>query len=144
MANKKNIEHIWSVMCQSSIIDQESNNVSLIDILESISFSLPPERVSAISLPFEVVTLWRNSDPGKKIIADVEMDIVGPNGKSLQKFVNKIEFTESKKRLRFRLRINAIPFVGFGEYSCQVNIKESGGSSFETVAVLPLEIRQKI
>ena len=90
-----------------------------------------------------MVTFLKNLHPEKESSGDIELDILDPEGISIQKFSNKIEFTGQKKRLRFRLKINAVPFTVFGEYSYQIGTKESTTSAFETVAMIPLEIKEK-
>ena len=36
------IEHIWSVLCSRSVIDSETNNVSIQDVIEHIIINAEP------------------------------------------------------------------------------------------------------
>ena len=72
------INHIWSVLCQRSVIDSKSNNISLIDIFEKleVNLSVPvsegKNKVKKINVPvnYEIVSLWTydKEDQGKKLV----------------------------------------------------------------------------
>src|SRR2546422_481332 len=55
------IKHIWSVFCSRSIIEGDSNNVSLITVLEELQLTPPPGGGAAagvVGLRCELVILW--------------------------------------------------------------------------------------
>ena len=45
------INHAWTVICEKSIIDRDTNNVSL-DVLEQVNFKMPllPKEIEGRSL----------------------------------------------------------------------------------------------
>ena len=55
------IQHIWTVPCRVTIADQDTNNVSLIEVLEEISLAPAAARFDParprLPLFFDVVTL---------------------------------------------------------------------------------------
>ena len=62
---------IWAVLCQSAVIDKDTNNVSLLNVIEEVKVpAKPPAELTATDLnlispaTFELVTLWTRSDPG--------------------------------------------------------------------------------
>ena len=61
---KSKIEHVWSVLCEKSVIDSETNNLSLTNILEEIQISLKEKGIidsseKTVPINFELVTMWR-------------------------------------------------------------------------------------
>ena len=57
------IKHIWSILCKESIINQDDNNLSLIDVLEQLQVVAVPqgevkETEPSINVPinYELVT----------------------------------------------------------------------------------------
>ena len=69
------INHIWTVVCTKSVIDSDTNNISLIDTIERLRINLPIGQSSNtapinISINFEIVSLWERypyEEPTSKI-----------------------------------------------------------------------------
>lgn len=55
------IHHAWTVLCARSLIDRDTNNISL-DVLEQLNVQIPPplQGAGGFVLParLEVVSLW--------------------------------------------------------------------------------------
>ena len=80
---KENVKHIWSVLCESSVVDQQTNNVSIHKVLEQLNIDLTlknkdskenkidTNQIVAITFPFQIVSLWQRINPKKAPTIDV-------------------------------------------------------------------------
>ena len=138
------IKHIWSILCEDSSVDQETNKLSIRNVLESIQIKVQgilPEK-SAIPIPFEIVSFFTRADSNteeeiqlKTKLVNAEMDQLGKD------FAANIKFPAKSNRLRARSRIQGLPIKGEGKYAFIISFKISKEKEFKTVAELPLEIK---
>lgn len=138
-------DHIWTVLCKEAIIDGDSNNVSLINVLEQVVMIAPPKVQGQeeslpehIPLSMSLVTLWARSELGKKEIFESRTILKSPAGKMLSTQEHSINL---KTHVRFRVRtnINIVGFAGFGRYLFLVQKKTSSGK-WSRVASVPLDV----
>jgi hypothetical protein len=144
----KTIEHIWTVICQSAIIDQQTNILSLQNVLEEAIVdkkdnegkSIIPEKGEAIPLTFQVVSLWKKLAPlDQEVVVNGELEVTDPTGATLLK--NPLSFKIEKNTERSR---SLIGFQGFkitapGEYTFILRAKE--GSRLQEVSRTYLAIK---
>lgn len=160
----QSIEHVWSVLCISSSVDKESNNISLFNIVEQLAVSpiiKPPvstngktvttkpknsRDVTFVQFPMEIVSFWNReeSDKNKESPVNIEIDLIGPNKKSITKKEIEFVFKKGYKRTRFIIKLNGVEINTFGEYKYNINVKIPEKSIFENVAQIPLEIKAKV
>ncbi|MFH1601393.1 MAG: hypothetical protein ABIB61_00355 [Candidatus Shapirobacteria bacterium] len=137
------IKHIWSVICQKSLIDKETNNISLIEVLEEVSVNItsPGEINKKINIPFkyEVVNYWMKKGRVKDV--DIRIRLVDPDQKVIKSFINRLSIPPDKDRMRSRLRILGLELTRSGSYTFWIEIKEEGKKTFKRVAELPLEVK---
>ncbi len=151
MNNSNSIRHVWSVLCQKSVIDTETNNLSLYDILEELNIDIEfkgnePRSIDLVNVPFkyEVVSLWENNGKQNSLDgAEIDVDFINPEGKILKEFKNILEVPKLKARMRTRLKIDGIGVSGEGAYMFNIKIKEKGQNTYKTVAKLPLTVKIK-
>jgi hypothetical protein len=141
------IKHIWSVLCRRSIVDSDSNNISLNEIFEQLAVNLEGKEkemmgVKQINVPieFEVVNMWIKEDKEKQTGAELEVDVINPKGVLLKTFPQKFEMPSGMKRMRTRLKVMGLVVDQSGDYIFKVRIKEQGNKDFEIVAEIPLEV----
>ena len=138
-------KHIWSVLCKKTIIDTDTNSISLIDVFEQLQtkVNLPQNKNIKLSIPleYEVVNFWYKENTDKKEEVDVEITLIDPNNKSLKSFINTITIPDNKKRVRTRLKITGLPITISGIYRFIVKIKEKNTKNYKQVAELPIEIK---
>lgn len=141
------IKHIWSVLCQKSIVDQHSNNISLLDVFEELKVNTQPSPDNILSkfgeivvpVTYQIVSLWTH-DPIKKELIDLRVDFNKPDGSIKTIFENELELPSDKIRIRNIININGIGIKNTGKYIFEIKEKSKKESKFKTVAELPLEI----
>ena len=144
------IKHIWSVVCKSSVIDQDDNNISLHGVLEQLTVSLVPKDLTrnpdkiGIPLNYEIVSMWQKKATSKTAYGIIEYILLDPKGKELLKNTQVMEIPKTSKRFRSRMKISGLPLSSSGDYTFQVSLKEKDSREFKLVSELPLEIDIKL
>lgn len=141
LEQKYMIKHIWSIVCQKSVIDQETNNLSINDVLERIDIEtlapLPNDGTAKLPITFEVVSYWYREQAKKDEKRTVEVCIFSPQNNLLNSFEQEIPLTQGMDRLRSRLRVQGVPVTTSGVY--KVALREKGVTS-EVITEIPIEI----
>lgn len=143
------IKHIWSVLCQRSVIDQESNNASLIDVFEQLQVDTNHAGTSEISAPkdisvpvrYELVNFWSKTKEGEEERGSVRILLSDPAGREIQRIENEIVIPQSNKRIREINKIQGITLKGSGVYNFIISIRQQSSETYEPVAELPLEVK---
>src|SRR5256885_618792 len=79
-------QHLWTVPCRFSIVAQQSNNVSLIEVLEEIAIpTVLPQQPDMALIPaiFDVVTLWSRDDEEQRETSFGRMSLLSPTGETV-------------------------------------------------------------
>jgi len=78
------INHIWSVLCRESIIDIDSNTISLINVVEELIVDLKPdvklpmgEKLN-INVNYEVVSMWSRDSFDDRAIG-LKIELINPD-----------------------------------------------------------------
>ncbi|MDD5050290.1 MAG: hypothetical protein PHV93_00930 [Candidatus Pacebacteria bacterium] len=147
------VTHVWSILCRSSNIDPQTNNISLSNVIERVTLKRDPKLVQydgglsseikpdvVIGIPLEIVSLWRRDVSGVELKADVAVDLYGPSGEVINTFPYNFEMKNEHRRIRTRLLFGEIHTKGGGDHFLVVKVKEMGEQDFRPVAHIPLEV----
>jgi hypothetical protein len=131
--------HVWTVLCESSVTDTQTNRLSLFNTLEQVAISVPPEDLP-VNLPvrFEIVTHWMRSDIEVPEEARARIVIYDPNTEKEELDPYKINLTEAFKRFRQQNRFFGLEVHGSGIIWFTVELET--GDGWEEVARVPLEV----
>ena len=149
-----NVKLIWSILCQESSIDTNTNNISLCKILEEIKFGIRikdidklPNKLSFDStkpmiLPFasQLVLLWKNLSNKPDLKFPVKIILKDPSEKIIQEIINDDIFQKGKERLRVIIPLNRFPLTKAGEYTYSIMTKQTKGADFKEIGSIPLRI----
>ena len=136
------MKHLWSVLCTRGIIDKQSNNVSIFEILEEIH--VPRSAVARETEPIVgVLANWvssfsrtNNDIPETGKIRDV---IKLPSGKSFGTRESDIDLKNVKRRRLIRA-IPLPPKNEEGTYIFETSLKGEGENRWKKVSEIPLEL----
>ncbi len=151
---KNNIKSIWSILCQESSVDANTNNISLFKVLEEIKFELKIEELDKLKndpnfdpkkpffLPFtsQLIILWKNLSTKKDFEFPVKILLKDPDGKKIQDMTNSFIFQDGKERLRTVISLNGVPLTKPGEYIYSIMVKQNKNEDFEEIATVPIKI----
>lgn len=150
-----NILHNWTMLCVGSSIDDQSNNLSIFGIIETLTLDLVPgeeqrkekEDKGWYSVPFnfELITKLQKIDIDKQIPFELKYHILDPEGNKIGKeFGAAMEFPKGTDSLRIRNKIGTFPITVGGFYSIIVNMGNSEKNAFEVVGDMNFKVNLNI
>lgn len=134
-----------SLICLTSIQDEASKNISIINVIDQLNISLEEKPLSSdglIRLPFtfEVVThLYGNNIRGKTY--QVSIETRDPKDKLLNSTNHDITVPEDKSRFRLNVKITGITLSESGEYNIRLVLQEKKTGSEPTIIDMPLDVK---
>lgn len=136
------ISHAWTVVCEKSIIDKETNNISL-DVLEQLNIQTPPLPDDApgfiLPAPIQIVSLWYLQGVGNGARGRAQTRFLAPNGEQVGKIEFDIDLTQHR-RSRTRGFLSGLPIPrsqsGWFQFVVELELE----NKWVEVARVPLEI----
>ena len=133
------IRHVWSVLCSKFILDKESNNLSLINVLEQINIKKGVELPVVIPIEFHLVTLWMRESMNDPAKGQARILLKTPSDETLEALKYEIDLETSERR-RINLTMHGLPVSEVGYYYFQVKYRLPSSTRWKTVAQIPLKI----
>lgn len=135
------IDHIWTVVCRQSVIDRDSKNLSLFNVLEQITIQgeANTEERTVIPMDLEVVSLWSRSDYNVPAKGVQRLTLLSPDGESLASGEQEIDLSKHR-RFRNRARFRGLPMKGDGRYTFRVEQMTEEEAEWQHVTDIPLEL----
>jgi len=145
----KNIAHIWSVVCSQSVTDEETKNISLLNLIERFNIGINKDQkkpdegtVVNVGINFELVSRFSKKGEDKDISFDYQSTLITPNGKIIgQPNERTIAFRKGTQNIRIRTKFNEFPLISAGLYHVQVAYRETDSTAYEPAASIPIEIK---
>jgi hypothetical protein len=134
------IQHIWTIPCRLSTTDRETNNVSLIEVLEEVTIpAMPPRQAVMGFVPaiFDVVTLWSRGNDDEPAAGFGRMRLVSPTGDTILEQPYAIDLRENR-RIRSVGRILGFPAQDSGRYHFRVERRTNEADPWEEVVSIPI------
>lgn len=139
------MRHVWSVLCSSSTIDRDSNNISLNEVTEQLN--IPAEEMpddlpedAGIPVQLELVTLWSRSDLEEEDEGEARLVLDTPEGNQIEGEPVAVDLREFR-RFRTRQGFNGLPYDGPGLYEFRIQARRGPDQEWEERAWIPLEVR---
>ncbi len=151
MKKVEDIKHIWSIICSQSTIDSETNNLTLVNVIEKITVNVLPADIDKMKadgakgfmLPaqLEVTSFFKKQDEKKVGVFDMRVRMTNPVGETMiTSLPQKIGLKEGVKNIRIRNRFAGIPVEKTGEYSFVVDLKDISETEYAEVGRIPLDV----
>lgn len=137
---------IWAILCQGSVLDRDTNNISLFNVIEELQLvATPPVPQTAgasapIVAPFsmDLVVLFTRSQEEVPEQGRGRFHTVGPSGQ--QSVPQEIEVDLTKAlRNRTTLKLHSFTIIGEGVYRFIIEERKAL-SEFVTLFELPLRV----
>lgn len=136
------IDHVWTVLCSRSVIDQDSNNITLFEVLEQLTITGPPlvtGEVGVVPIACELVTLWSRTRDNQASRGYGRAVLLSPSETVIREQEYDIDLTVHA-RTRHRVRLHGLPIQEAGRYRFRVDVRDEGEREWRTVASVPLEV----
>jgi hypothetical protein len=131
------IEHVWSVVCNGSSIDQETNTISIYNVIEQLGvFSDTPDSIS-LPIHLEIFSLWTRADEKIPDRSKMRIFFCDPSDNRNKKTELDIDLKEAVY-FRSRIRVDGLDLKGDGRYKFVVELQQEGKDTWEKVASLPI------
>lgn len=134
---KQDIRLVWALLCNDAVTDQETNNLTLYNLIEQFQISktalLKQDKKIILPVAVKLVSLWsRINTTGKnEFSAQIEIDLVDPAGDVLQVIPHELRVLEGKDRIRLIIKLQGLPVSKEGAYLFRFKVKR--GTAFEVV-----------
>jgi hypothetical protein len=136
------INHIWSVLCERSILDEDTKLISMINVIEEITVPDEPAPDKALAVLVNLVTLWTRSDIKTPGLGYAQYNFTSPGGEVLHSIKQNVDLTKFE-RLRSRGQFASLKLPEAGIYSFQVEFRENEQDEWSKVASIPLKVSFK-
>lgn len=138
------MKHIWTVLCQGSVVDQHTNNLSINNCIEALKISLEKklEQEAMVSIPveYQMVSYWKREDGEMgDVQVDLRVDVVDPRKIVLASLSSSFFVKSEFKRMRNRWVIQGLQVSIPGDYTLAVYKKTPSGE-YGLISELPLEV----
>lgn len=134
------IDHIWTVVCSRVVVDRESNNVSIQNVLEQLNIMGEPKPDGMLPINVEIVSLWVRSDldvPGR---GRSRLTFLFPSGKRIEVSGElNVNLSESR-RGRTIMKLQGFPIRESGQHALCVEFQNEGEAEWHQVAAIPVEV----
>jgi hypothetical protein len=134
------IRHVWTVPCRVSLIDRDSNNVSLVEVVEEVVIGPPPAAGNnrmPIPAIFDVVSLWSRQDLAVGATGFGQLSFVSPTGERLAEMTFDIDLRMAQ-RTRSMGKFFGLPAKQPGLYHFVVEYRGEPTAQWQEVARVPL------
>jgi len=137
------MKHVWSIICEKSSIDFETNILSLLNCVEEMKLVIDKTQMSEnkkIDIPanLQLVNFWTIENTKKENTLDFKCEFIDPLGNTLNQFEKNFKIKKDSSRFRTRINIKGITATENGRYYFKIWQKK--GTKFNLVAELPLDI----
>ena len=140
------MRHVWTVYCNERLVDADTNNVSLIQVLEQLNFEVSesdlrePKRVVLDSM---LVTLWarRENAPNS---GEMRITFLDPDGTDFGEPVSHPVDLGEQLRARVFTTVKGIVVKDSGIYHWVIESRDDDGDEWVEVSRVPVEIRVEV
>lgn len=133
------IDHVWTVVCSSAVIDRETNNISIHNVIERLIIHAEPAPDGRLPMQLHVASLWARSDFERPARGMARATLITPLGLRKNRPEFAINLTEYL-RARTIWKLESLPVPGSGRYIFRIDFKPEGGKRWKRVAAVPVEV----
>jgi hypothetical protein len=137
------IRHLWTIPCRVAITDQDSNNVSLIEVLEELVLAQAPDHVQdarrLVPAFFDVVSLWSRGNLAQPETGYARSSLVDAQDRIVLLHETVVDLRQNV-RLRTFGKILGLPVRDSGIYHLKVEARPDEAAAWQEVARVPIQI----
>jgi hypothetical protein len=138
------MKNIWSVLCQESSVDSNTNKISLFNCIDELTVNFVKreeinDKPKNIPFSFDLVSLW-TKEIDELDVFKMLIQFFDPNGKELKFFEQDVSFEKGKKRLRAIIKINGFVITSDGTYKVKLSYKQNDNEKYKLVSELPFDV----
>lgn len=151
-ATDQKIKFIWGIICSSSSVDIDTNNLSLQNIIEQLEIGQKvtasqgapeefPKEGAVVPLHMEIVSFWKRSAPYDESSTRAKIQIFDPQNTMISGWDFELKFQKNIERLRSRIKLEGFKITTPGEYRFVIEIQQEKGTAFTRVGEISLPVK---
>ena len=124
---------IWALLCETTIVNRDNNNISLINVVDEITIpASPPQGPSGSDpeliklLALNMVVLWVRSNLSTPESGEARIKVVAPDDIEILSAEMKVDLTESQRVRAVGQMTENFPFTQEGQYLFKIAAKTTG------------------
>jgi hypothetical protein len=135
------ISCVWAILCEQSIINQETDSISLIEVIEEIVVPPPSgDETPFVLFNFSLVIYWKTQELfGEENEPRFRLRVVSPSKEVLLEGERNIDFLERPKTFTI-LRFTGFPVPESGLYEFQIQLPNYDEVTWENVQSVTLQV----
>lgn len=157
MTQKTNIgiEHCWSILCKSTMLDTETNDLSIMGVVDRVHFQVPKEMMKKseeekskgflIPIGLEIVSKFKKVNKNKSFAFDHRFRLLNPEGEQLGIIEGgRLAMDEKANSMRVRGKIPSLLVEKKnkgGDYEIAVEVKDVADNDYIEVNRIPIEVQ---
>lgn len=142
------VNHEWSVLCSQALLDKETNNLTLVNVIEQVAFDVQvpkgqilPEGAQIFPMNSVLISrIRKTTNDNETVSGKWGVKVLGPEKEIFGFFEKEFEMGSGIKNFRMKANIEGMKVTSSGVYCFEVSLKE-GESDYEVVYSVPLEIK---
>jgi hypothetical protein len=131
------MNHLWTMICSFAVIDRETNNVSLLNIIEQLHITGEPVENGLLPVNIDVITLWEKEQDDEQQTRS-RLSLFAPDGIVLGQWEAEVNF-EQFSRNRAKITFQGFPIPQAGTYLYVVETISEAGEWYQ-VANVPIQV----
>lgn len=139
------VQHIWTLLCQRAIIDKKSNNLSLVDVVETVKVPLKNfenGKIFKILFPCQIVSFWSKDEAIMSISTQIRLVFYAPGDKKISQMIFPVHIASEMKFARSIINLNFLPITVSGEYILE--IQQQKNRKYEVQARVPFLVNIEV
>jgi len=137
------MKHIWSLICERSSIDSQTNLLSIFNCIEEVSLEIDKTKIPdgdklVVPANIQLISLWTSENFTEENSTEIKVEFIDPNGKILTEFINVLKTKKGEKRLRSLVGMQGLQVTDGGRY--YYKIYQKNNNKFEVITELPFDI----
>jgi hypothetical protein len=133
------IEHVWSVVCNNSSIDEESKTISLLNVLEQLVIYTDATDDLNLPIQLEVFSLWTREEVDMPAKGKMQVQFCDDKNACTKQAEIEIDLSQAVF-CRTKMKLFGLKLKGAGRYKFIVELSEDAGATWKKVASLPVQI----
>lgn len=134
------IEHAWTLACTKSIVDAQTNNMSITEVLEQVNVEGPVQFPTIAPMQADVVSVWYRSNPDRGTRGSGRLTFVGPDRNPVGPAHDFAIDLTGYYRARTVTRLAGLPLTGAGIYAFKVEMRADVNGAWREVASVPINV----
>jgi hypothetical protein len=142
------IEHVYTIICTKTATDSETNQLTLIDVIEEIGVQVteeppPPEQLIIVPLEAVIVSYWVKTSEDGVNRGRVKLSIRAASGKEFHGEGEFVVDLSQAAGTRASGKIGGVPFSGEGLYLLRVMLQRDGEADWSEVGKYPFRVKRQ-